>query len=110
MATYYMRQLRDDFRTKQMQQLVGGGGLGWLNNKEFVKTNPKRVYSRAPLDENAADSLEVPRTNIQPNTAYHVNENRKFDITPTDPQIMTFQQSQRSFIPIQQSTPYISRL
>ena len=105
-----MRQLRDDFRIRQMEQLVGGGGLGWLNNKEFAKTNPRRVYSRAPLDENPGDDLQPPRTNIQPNTAYYVNENRKFDITPLDPQIMTFQHSQRSFLPIQQSTPYMSRL
>jgi hypothetical protein len=121
MATAYMRQMRDEFRTKQLQQLTGGGGIGRLNR--HIYDTQSRVYGklpaalRPPLEDGGSTDVSQPRTNIQTNVASSLNENRAFDVTPKAtettrvlPQPTAPNQLQRNFLPLHRSTPYQSTL
>lgn len=118
-----MRQKRDVFRAQQMKQLIGGNGVGFLTQKDFtVPSNPygkKRVIKKAPIDEQGQMSESTPstmRTNLQPNVASSINENRKFDLSVPSSEVMrqvpssNAPQLQRNFLPLHQSTPYQSTL
>jgi len=105
MATYYIREKRDQLKMKQMQYLITGA----RNGKQYVDFKGSDVIAESVFNPYA-------RTNLQQNTQNNSVENRNFDLNQQSQSVgatsvmrqtsTPIQSLSRDFLPLQRSHPY----